>query len=76
MRIVSVRKKMESKVVRTFLVPSKSVPGDYHRVEVLASGEVKCECIGVYFHENCTHKKAVEKQLEENGNTIHKIKNK
>ena len=56
---------MENKVVRTFLVPSKSVPGDVHRVELYENGEIKCECIGVYFKENCRHKKAVENKLKE-----------
>ena len=56
---------MESKVVRTFLIPSKSVPGDRHTVEVYKNGEIKCECIRSFYRMKCNHIREVEKLLKE-----------
>ena len=45
------------------LVPSKSVPGDYHEVLVFKGGSMKCNCVGSMFTSNCRHVKKVKKHL-------------
>ena len=52
-----------------FQVPSKSIPGEYHIVEVWDDGRITCDCLwgGIFGkgRKDCRHIAAVKKYLKE-----------
>ena len=59
------KKNSQMKVILKVLVPSKSLKGDYHEVEIYKNGEMKCNCIaGFYKVKECDHIKEVKKWLK------------
>lgn len=52
------------RAILKILVPSKSLKGDYHTVEVYKDGSMGCNCVGNgYFKVSCWHIKKVKKLL-------------
>ena len=54
--IIARYRKPGLRVIKQFMIPSKSVPGDYHTVKVYEDGSMECDCIryGAY-KKTCRH---------------------
>ena len=53
------------RVIKQILVPSQSLPGDYHLVKVYEDGSKLCECVrrGLY-HMECKHEVRVQEMID------------
>ena len=52
---------MNTGLVKTFCIPSKSQPNGAHYVSVWVDGFVACDCKAWEFRRNCSHKKEINK---------------
>jgi len=58
-------KKSGLQIIKQVLVPSKSVPGDYHLVRVYEDNSIDCDCVGFgLYQENCGHIKRVQEMIK------------
>ena len=55
--------KEKPEVVDKVLVPSESIPGDYHEVRLYKDGTIDCQCVGfnLYKVKECKHIKLARK---------------
>lgn len=45
-------------------VQSKSIPGEFHIVNVWSDGKTECDCVAGLYHRYCKHQMQVKEQLK------------